>query len=134
MSPTSSVYVLVFYQSMCIKVQMPYVPLIGSWHVLLPIPGPCTAKANLSFILSLPGMPRVSSAVCILGTSLLFFAEPHYLLHCHVGSNFIDLSGQCFLISSAIDSAYVGQCFDCPLCNDSFFGAIIDPFSLTIFS
>ena len=98
------------------KVQMPYVPLIGSWHVLLLVPGLCRAQANVSVILSLPSIPRVQSAVCILGTGLLFFAEPHYILRCHVCPNFIDLYGQCFLIFPAVDSVYVGQCFDIVHC------------------
>ena len=46
-----------------------------------------------------------------LGRGLPLFAEPHYILRCHVCPNFIDLSGQCFLISPAVDSAYVGHCF-----------------------
>ena len=49
--------------------------------------------------------------MCILGTGLRLFAEPHYILRCNVCPNFIDLSGQFFLISPAVDSAYVGQCF-----------------------
>ena len=67
-------------------------------------------------ILILPGMPSVQSAVCILGTGLRFFADPHYILCCHVCHNFIELSGQCFLISPAVDSAYVGQYFDTVHC------------------
>ena len=56
-------------------------------------------------------MPIVQSAVCIFGTVLLFFTEPHYILRCHVCLNFIDLSGQCFFIPPPVDNAYVGQCF-----------------------
>ena len=78
--------------------------------------GNCRAQANVSVILSLRGMPRVQCAMCILGRGLLFFAEPHYILRCHVCPNFIDLSGQCLLISLAVDGAYVGQCFDTVHC------------------
>ena len=56
-------------------------------------------------------MPGVQSRVCILGRGLPLFAEPHYILHCHVFPNFIDLSGHCFFISPAVDSACVGHRF-----------------------
>ena len=76
-------------------------------------------------------MPRVQSAVCILGRGLRLFAKPHYILPRHVCPNFIDLSSQCFLFSPAADSAYVGQCFATVHCAMiQFFGAICDPFSL----
>ena len=109
--PRSSVYLLFFHQPMHRKPQMQYVPLIGSWHVVLHVLGPCRAQANASVILSLPGMPRVRSPVCIFGRGLPLFVEPHYILRCHVCSNFIALSGQVFLISPAVDIAYAGHCF-----------------------
>ena len=77
----------------------------------------------MSVILTLPGMPKVQCAVCILGTGLLFFAEPHYILRCHVCPNFIDLSGQCLLISPVFASAYVGQCFETVHCAMIHFSA-----------
>ena len=41
---------------------------------------------NVSVISSLPGMPKVQCQVSILGTGLLFIAEPRFIPHCHVCS------------------------------------------------
>ena len=76
-------------------------------------------------------MPTVQSAVCILGTGFLFFAEPHCILRCHVCPNFIDLSGQCFLISPAVDSAY-GHRFATVHCAMIHFSVSFVTFSLVI--
>ena len=40
----------------------------------------------MSVISSLPGMPRVQCHVRILGTGLLFIAEPRFIPRCHVCS------------------------------------------------
>ena len=74
------------------------------------------AQANVFVIFSLPGVPIVQSAVCILATSLLFFVEPHFILRCSVCPDFIDQSGQCFLISAVVAIAFGGQCFDTVHC------------------
>ena len=84
--PRSFVHLLFFNQSLHCKVEKPYVPLIWSLHVLSPVPGPCSARVNVSVISSLPGMPRVQCAVSSLGTGLLFLAEPHSIARCHVCS------------------------------------------------
>ena len=49
-------------------------------------------------ILSLLGMPRVRSLVCILGIGLPIFARPYYILCSHVCPNFFDLFGQFFFV------------------------------------
>ena len=84
MNPRCSPYVLFFQLPMHYQPQMQYVPLIDTGHGSLLVCGPCRAQAKVAVILSLPGLPKVQSPMCILGIGLPLFpwATLHLAVSC----------------------------------------------------